>query len=594
MAALVPKTLMEQWQGEMMTLLDVPSARWDGKRWIDERGIEYPSNAIRDCPRRIGLVSTGLITARSPSVDALASMTFACVIVDEAHRARNGNNLLEFLKAISKRTRSMLLATATPVQVDPVEAWDLLNVLAQGSEAVLGNAWSRWRNAENALELLRNPGTWPTDPLLQWEWIRSPLPPKSEDKDYELLRRTLDLDDDTVTASGDGFDRLKAPDRARLSRLFPRFVEKHNPFIRHIVRRTRDYLENAIDRETGEPYLRRIHVRLSGESEDETIALPSFLEHAYGLASEFCQLLGQSAVGSGFLETLLLRRVGSTIFAGRQTARKMLDSWDDVDWSEEEEEERTGKTLTPEARDVLERFVRALEQNEARDPKYDRVRNLLIQDRWLERGCIIFSQYFDSVRWLSEQLTRELPQEPIAIYAGGASSGTMLGGSFTPAAREDIKSAIRHGRLRLVLGTDAASEGLNLQRLGTLMNLDLPWNPTRLEQRKGRIQRIGQCADVVDIHNMRYRGSVEDRVHQLLSSRFQEIHSLFGQLPDVLRDTWVELALGREEHARTIIGNVPRKHPFEIRYHQVERVDWESCAAVLDAADRRRALSNAW
>ena len=43
---------------------------------------------------------------------------------------------------------------------------------------------------------------------------------------------------------------------------------------------------------------------------------------------------------------------------------------------------------------------------------------------------------------------------------------------------------VRRGELRLLLGTDAASEGLNLQRLGTLINLDLPWNPTRLEQRK--------------------------------------------------------------------------------------------------------------
>ncbi len=63
--------------------------------------------------------------------------------------------------------------------------------------------------------------------------------------------------------------------------------------------------------------------------------------------------------------------------------------------------------------------------------------------------------------------------------------------------RDDIKRMVRTGELRLVLGTDAASEGLNLQRLDTLINLDLPWNPTRLKQRKGRIQRIGQIRDEV-------------------------------------------------------------------------------------------------
>jgi superfamily II DNA/RNA helicase len=67
---------------------------------------------------------------------------------------------------------------------------------------------------------------------------------------------------------------------------------------------------------------------------------------------------------------------------------------------------------------------------------------------------------------------------------------------------------VQRGELRLLLGTDAASEGLNLQRLGALINLDLPWNPTRLEQRKGRIQRIGQLRDTVRVYNMRYQDSV--------------------------------------------------------------------------------------
>jgi superfamily II DNA/RNA helicase len=85
----------------------------------------------------------------------------------------------------------------------------------------------------------------------------------------------------------------------------------------------------------------------------------------------------------------------------------------------------------------------------------------------------------------------------------------IKGGMFKRTAREDLKAQVRKGDLRLILGTDAASEGLNLQRLGTLINLDLPWNPSRLEQRKGRIQRIGQVRDSVDIYNMRYAGSVE-------------------------------------------------------------------------------------
>jgi len=77
--------------------------------------------------------------------------------------------------------------------------------------------------------------------------------------------------------------------------------------------------------------------------------------------------------------------------------------------------------------------------------------------------------------------------------------------------------------MKIIFGTDNASEGLNLQCLGTLINLDLPWNPTRLEQRKGRIQRIGQIRDEVLVYNMSYKDSVEDRVHELLSDRLEHI-----------------------------------------------------------------------
>jgi superfamily II DNA/RNA helicase len=170
----------------------------------------------------------------------------------------------------------------------------------------------------------------------------------------------------------------------------------------------------------------------------------------------------------------------------------------------------------------------------------------------------------------------------------------MKGGVLQREDRENLKSMVRKGELRLILGTDAASEGLNLQRLGTLINLDLPWNPTRLEQRKGRIQRIGQVRDVVSVYNMRYKDSVEDRVHQLLSTRLQEIHRLFGQIPDVLEDVWVEVAAGEIENAKRIIAAVPKKHAFEERYQRPEPVPWESCSAVLNAVDRREFLRQGW
>jgi superfamily II DNA or RNA helicase len=607
---LAPKPLIWQWQSELQTLLDMPSAVWNGKNWVDENQIEYPSSgpeSIRKCPRRVGIVSTGLIIARSEIKDWLVNADYECVILDEAHRARRRNlspgkeydpaepnNLLRFLWEISSRTRSLLLATATPVQLHPIEAWDLMDALAKGSEAVLGGYGSQWRRPRHALELLLGQAALPTDELDMWGWMRNPLPPATEGPDYRTLRRSLSMTDADAVAPGGSFDRLRPPDLARVRRIFPRFVEQANPFIRHIVLRTREYLETTIDPESGEPFLKPVEVRLHGERDEDAIVLPPFLEDAYRLAEEFCRLLSERAK-SGFFRTLLLRRVGSTIEAGRKTVEKMLSEWTALDDEEDDEESLSQlKNLTTQERAVLERFLRALEANQERDPKYHIVREQLLDQGWRELGCIIFSQYFDSVYWLAEQLTEEMREEEIGIYAGSQRSGLMQNGVFTRLQRDVLKERVRKGEIRVLIGTEAASEGLNLQRLGTLINLDLPWNPSRLEQRKGRIQRIGQLRDTVDVYNMRYAGSVEDRVHELLSERLEGIATLFGQIPDILEDVWIDIALGEVERAKRTIDAVPQKHPFELRYHTIEKVDWESCANVLDADERKRVLAQGW
>lgn len=233
------------------------------------------------------------------------------------------------------------------------------------------------------------------------------------------------------------------------------------------------------------------------------------------------------------------------------------------------------------------------------DPKLRQVERVLttndtVAGGWLSLGCIIFSQFYDSVLWLGRQLSARMPDEKIAVYAGAAKSGIIEKDEFRRLNRDEIKRRITTGDLRLVIGTEAASEGLNLQRLGSLINLDLPWNPTRLEQRKGRIQRIGQLRSEVLIYNMRYRGSVEDRLYRLLSERLANIRNMFGQILDTLEDVWVAAALQDEEEAKRVIDAVPKRHPFEMRYDRIENVDWESCSRVLDSASQLEALRKGW
>ena len=620
---IAPKPLLLQWQDELFYLLGIPSAIWNGKDWIDEQGIVHPSrgvDSIKKCPRKIGIISQGLITSGSETIEPLKTMTYECIVVDEAHRARrkkindqslfkpvDPNNLMRFLWEISPKTKSMLLATATPVQIHLVEAWDLLKILAKGNDMVLGTAWSEWNKPGKAIPIVTGETFIPEELGEAWRWIRNPIPPASEGIVFRNLRRKLGLKDNDYIADGDSLDYLRPTEITRLKSLIAGFGQTHNPFIRHIVRRTRAFLENTIDESTGEAYLKPVKVNLHGKNTHDSLPLPPYLQAAYNAAEEFCSLLSERISGAGFIKTLLLRRIGSTIYAGKNTTEKMLNEWgnkEDTSQSflfEEEDDhpeylanKTAMKDLTSAERSALSQCLKALKHNQERDPKYLKVIEYLIQLKWIEKGCIIFSQYFDSIWWLANQLSNDMPDESIGIYAGGSHSGIIFKGNYQKVSRNDIKLKVAKGKIRLLLGTDAASEGLNLQRLGSLINLDLPWNPTRLEQRKGRIQRIGQIRDEVDVYNMRYRGSVEDRVHELLSERLEDIYALFGQIPDVLEDVWIDVANGEIEKAKKLIESVKPKHPFEEKYNQISEIDWESCSKVLNADEKKILLMKKW
>ena len=261
------------------------------------------------------------------------------------------------------------------------------------------------------------------------------------------------------------------------------------------------------------------------------------------------------------------------------------------------------RSLTREETSCLQRFVMLLKEYQNNDPKYDLLKHILLDsykiESWLNRGCIVFSQYYDTAKWFADRFSKEHPDIESGLYAGSDRSGIYERGVFYRKTKEEIKNMVRQRRLKLLFGTDAASEGLNLQALGTLINLDLPWNPTRLEQRKGRIQRIGQERDEILIFNMRYKGSVEDRVHQLLASRLKNIRDLFGQIPDTLEDVWVEVALNRQAEAEKKISDFSESeiHPFYNRYQKqdnIKAVKWEDCSLVLDKYEKKKYLMKGW
>ncbi len=640
---LAPKPLLQQWQDEMMELLQLPSARWNGHAWIDENELEYPSDGVKSlgrCPRRIGLVSQGLVVRGMPeALQQLRSKKYTCVIVDEAHRARRytlpkvdsgpeeiderfvPNKLMAFLQSIGSSTKSMLLATATPVQLHPVEAWDLLNILSHGNDGVLGGGTltSPWYRASHCLSIAVGDTAVPLNDREGWQYVRDPLPSRAESPAFDRIRRNIDADDKVWQFSPEVLDRLSpAIRRVQLQRdILPEYGELFNPLLRCIVRRTRAHLEATINPVTGEYFLPRIAVRLFGEDDLGVLELSGYLLDAYKEAEAFSLLLQQRVKGAGFFKTLLLRRLGSSMEAGRRTIMRLLGQ-DPDEPNEEDDDDSDDNALTqgsainggsefknfsPAEIASLNRCLQLLREGGNKEPKLDAVISFLLgtspkaERPWLELGCILFSQYYDTVRWVGDELAKraEFSELEFGLYAGSTRSGVWRQGKFVRCDRETLKARVRSGELKLLLGTDAASEGLNLQRLGALINIDLPWNPTRLEQRKGRIQRIGQARSEVWIANLRYRDSVEDRVHQVLADRLESIHELFGQIPDTLEDVWVQIALNSETEARQLIDRTAAtRNPFDVKYSKVEDADWETCSLVLDPIAVREQLQKGW
>src|SRR5690606_902703 len=167
------------------------TARWDtvGKVWLDaDERVLSPAGReqIAHCPLRIGIVSTGLMMRDSAEKQHLLGMRFGVVILDEAHKARTRqgfgkeagtpNELLAFMREIAARADHVLLGTATPIQTNPADLWDLLGILHQGpGRFVLGHDLAPWHRPEDVLDILAG-----REAVLTlahaWELLRSPLP----------------------------------------------------------------------------------------------------------------------------------------------------------------------------------------------------------------------------------------------------------------------------------------------------------------------------------------------------------------------------------------------------------------------------------
>jgi SNF2 family DNA or RNA helicase len=182
---------------------------------------------------------------------------------------------------------------------------------------------------------------------------------------------------------------------------------------------------------------------------------------------------------------------------------------------------------------------------------------------------IIFTQYLDTLDFIRDRLVARYGDR-LACYSGrGGEVWDPALNRWRVVEKAEVKARSQREHpqaISILLGTDAASEGLNLQQFSALINYDLPWNPMRVEQRIGRIDRIGQEAAVVKILNLYNEGTIEEDTYVTLKRRIGLFEEVIGPLQPILAEMpriFRRLARGEIEleEARRLLDEAASERP---------------------------------
>jgi len=237
----------------------------------------------------------------------------------------------------------------------------------------------------------------------------------------------------------------------------------------------------------------------------------------------------------------------------------------------------------------LESFVDELAEID-QDPKIGRlIDDLNDQDHEGHNRAIIFTQYADTTDFIRQSLV-SIHGETVATYSGrGGEMYDSDSGAWTHVGKERVKRefAADDGRVDILVCTDSAGEGLNFQECGALINYDLPWNPMRVEQRIGRIDRIGQRYDEVTILNYSYEDTVETDIYERLDARIGLFENVVGDMQPILSGVSSQIRSATLETERDESRNAVERadKEFSDRIKKQEESDRVDVGESLDDID---------
>ena len=557
-----PSNLREKWLTEMLTRF--------GERFeiLDTERFSAFLRTYEEAPERAELAGIiSMESLRSHRVTELLEAqapTFDLVIVDEAHHMRNfGTQTRRAGLLVGSGSSAMVMLTATPVHLGNENLFSLLNILDEDSFPEVRTAQARFE--QNA-------------PIVEAQACIARLPP-SVDLAKGLLHKAAGSDEISQNpAFKEAMRKLEtlskveqAKDEGRETQLSLQRDLADLNLIGHIFTRTRkrEVQEHVVER--------RAHVLQVEFSPQE--------RNFYDTVTDFVRensikRTGDSVVQSWILQTPQ-RRMASCISAMIEYYRGCKElSADDLSEDETELAGNGSSETTAGVRSAAQQLGDVLRgwRDDGDDSKYSHLSGALREIHGSESGCkcVIFAFYKGTLNYLSKRLTAD--GFPNVVLHGDVPMAERS--SLIDSFREDIGTPI-------LLSSRIGGEGLDFQFCDTMFNYDLPWNPMEVEQRIGRLDRIGQESSVIRIYNFSVEGTIEQKILDRLYNRIGIFERSIGGLEDILGNVVHKLErelLSRSLSAEEMEERVERAAlVLEERLQQLERL--EENAAQLVGVD---------
>lgn len=502
---IVPSNLRKQWSQELFEKFFIPSKIMEAKSYKTESAIGN-TNPFNQSDK---IVICSYHFARSKDMN-IKAIDWDLVIIDEAHRLRNvykpTNRIANAIKDAVAHAPKVLL-TATPLQNSLLELFGLVSLIDEHTFGDLKSFKSQFSNLR-------------------------------DDDDYSTLRQRLSPVCQRTL-------RRQVLEYIRYTNRFP-ITQEFSPSDneQRLYDLVTDYLQSE-----------KLYALPSSQRKLMTLILRRLLASStYAISGTLGALAERLTEMAKQQEQLELEP--ETISPDFESTSEIQDEWDD-----ESDEQDEIQRLSPEQleqlnaeRDKLLDFKK-LADSISKNSKGENLLTAL--SRGFEKArefkapekAIIFTESTRTQKYLAEILEESEHKGKTVLFNGSNNDEKSreiyktwiekhketdkVSGSPTADMRAALVDHFREDA-SIMIATEAAAEGINLQFCSLIVNFDLPWNPQRIEQRIGRCHRYGQQFDVVVVNFLNKKNAADQRVYQLLNDKFKLFSGVFGASDEVL------------------------------------------------------------